>query len=345
MSMSFSQPCMHSKSHRLCLHIMKVKIDCGLNTILSPLYTGGDANLSYVTTLPNILRQYSPDLYGFSTGETPTNDFIDLPNTRLNVAMSGALSRDMLGQAQELVRKMQESPEVDFENDWKLVTVFIGFNDVCLFCIDPMGGNPDSWAEDIGDALDYLQENSPRTFINLVQMSLVGNLLRDTVTNSVFGDLCRTFYSTDFLCPCGPFGPQSIGNDSFDEVVNELQENIADLVNGDRFEASEDFTVVLQPFISDVQLEEVNGDVDISFLASDCLHFGPIGIRSIAIGLWNNMFERVGAKSPLGNPAEAMEILCPTDEQPFLFTNRNSGKPLIYLALHFDSPTMDVVTV
>ena len=261
-------------------------------------------------------------------GETPITDFIDLPNTRLNVAMSGAHSRDMLGQAQELVRKMQESPEVDFDNDWKLVTIFIGFNDLCQFCIDPMGGDPDSWVEDIGDALDYLQENSPRTFVNLVQMFPVGSLLRDTVTNSVLGDLCMTL--SVFLCPCGPFGPQGIGNDSFDEAVMELQENIADLVNDDRFEASKDFTVVLQPFLSDVQLEEVNGDVDISFLASDCVHFGSSGNRNFAIGLWNNMLERVGAKSPLGNPAEAMEILCPTDKQPFLFTSRNSGKTLMF---------------
>lgn len=33
------------------------------------------------------------------------------------------------------------SQEVDFENDWKLVTIFVGGNDLCHYCMDQVGVN------------------------------------------------------------------------------------------------------------------------------------------------------------------------------------------------------------
>ena len=39
-------------------------------------------------------------------------------------------------QARLLVDRMKKEPGVDFENDWKVVTMFIGGNDLCSFCED-----------------------------------------------------------------------------------------------------------------------------------------------------------------------------------------------------------------
>ena len=142
-----------------------------------------------MTTLPNILRQYNPDLYGYSTGETPLfSPFLDLPNTRLNVAMSGAFTSDMLGQAQALVSRMRESDEVDFQNDWKLVTIFIGVNDLCQRSCN--GSNPGLWVTNVANALDHLQDNLPRTFVNLVQVIPLEDILRAAVAGSN-GEVCR----------------------------------------------------------------------------------------------------------------------------------------------------------
>ena len=283
---------------------------------------GGDLSLPYVTTLPNILRQYNPDLYGYSTGETPSEDFLDLPNTRLNVAMSGDYTSDMLGQAQELVSRMRDSDEVDFQNDWKLVTIFIGSNDVCLFCTnDSLSGDPDVWTQNVADALDYLQDNLPRTFVNLVQVSRVGDLMRSVVMSPTRGTTCQFFYSLPFLCPCGPFGPATVG-ERFDNLFVEFQENLEELVESGEYDTTDDFTVVLQPFLSAL---DVGSGVDLSFLASDCLHFSASGNRLLAVGLWNNMLERVGQKASSVS-VSPLEIACPTDEEPFFFTSQNSGK-------------------
>ena len=50
--------------------------------------------------------------------------------------------RDLPGQADDLIKKMKEmtdkNEEANFEDDWKLLTVFIGLHDTCNACNDPV---------------------------------------------------------------------------------------------------------------------------------------------------------------------------------------------------------------
>lgn len=279
--------------------------------------------MSYVTTLPNILRQYNPNLYGYSTETTPTSSYLDLPNTRLNVARTGAHAEEMLGQAQVLVQKMRASDNIDFDNDWKLVTILIGSNDICqLPCVNDTLGEPDIWIRNISNALDYLQDNLPRTFVNLVQLGDINSLQREIIRNTTSAQTCRSFFA--FVCQCSAFGPDSIG-DQFDTILMEYQQNLRDLVGSGRYDVSDDFTVVLQPFLSTTVFQETGGETDISSFAADCSHLSATGNRDLANSLWNNMFERVGEKSST-NMLPVTEITCPSDDQPFFFTARNSSK-------------------
>lgn len=279
--------------------------------------------MPYVTTLPNIIRQYNPDLYGYATATTPIVNFIDLPNTRLNVAQTGAQASEMLSQAQNLVRKMRESDQVDFDNDWKIVTFFIGSNDLCqLPCINDPLGEPDNWIQSVTRALDYLQENLPRAFVNVIQLPHYGDNMREAVRNSALGPNCAFFFG--LICNCSTFGENSIG-DRFDEILLEYRKNLGDLIDSSRYDVSDNFTVVLQPFPTRWVFEEIDGEPDLSLLGADCSHLSPSGNRDMAIALWNNMFERVGEKSSTLRIGD-MKMICPTDEEPFIFTSKNSGK-------------------
>ena len=42
----------------------------------------------------------------------------------------------MPDQSLDMIRKMQEDIDVDVEQDWKLITLFIGGNDLCGYCRD-----------------------------------------------------------------------------------------------------------------------------------------------------------------------------------------------------------------
>ncbi|CAF5220616.1 unnamed protein product, partial [Rotaria magnacalcarata] len=94
---------------------------------------GGERDLSSVVTLPNIMREFNFKLYGQSSGNGNQNS----SSAVFNVAKPGAVSADMPGQANLLVDRMIEYLGVNkFNSEWKLVTFFIGGNDLCAYCED-----------------------------------------------------------------------------------------------------------------------------------------------------------------------------------------------------------------
>ena len=58
--------------------------------------------------------------------------------SQLNVARPGATNRGMLGQAETLVEKLNDNNatagDVDPDADWKVITMFVGGNDLCSIC-------------------------------------------------------------------------------------------------------------------------------------------------------------------------------------------------------------------
>ena len=87
---------------------------------------GGKDSLEKVFTMPNILKKFNPNLKGF-------NRLIDLSIVALtkkgvgfNVAVSGEKSNHMPRQAKDLLERMRSSKKIDFNNDWKMITLFIG---------------------------------------------------------------------------------------------------------------------------------------------------------------------------------------------------------------------------
>jgi hypothetical protein len=44
--------------------------------------------------------------------------------------------RDMFEQAEIIVKRMRNMRGIDFQNDWKIVTIFVGANDLCNFCLN-----------------------------------------------------------------------------------------------------------------------------------------------------------------------------------------------------------------
>ncbi|EPB66769.1 hypothetical protein ANCCEY_14139 [Ancylostoma ceylanicum] len=92
---------------------------------------GAEKNLTRQASLFNIFSHFSPLLKGKSSG-TATSRNISVAG--FNLAESGAVSEDLLEQANALVKRMKSHPEIDFDNSWKFVNVFIGSNDLCRIC-------------------------------------------------------------------------------------------------------------------------------------------------------------------------------------------------------------------
>ncbi|XP_073784669.1 phospholipase B1, membrane-associated isoform X1 [Danio rerio] len=276
---------------------------------------GGDDTLETVTTLPNIFKKFNPSVFGFSKGKSKR------PNG-FNMAVGGAKAQNIPAQARDLITALKESKDVDFEKDWKLVTLFIGGNDLCQYCHDRAALSSSKYIGHIRDSLDMLYNEVPRVLVNLVEILQVEDLRmikRDTLGCSLL---------QKNMCPCF-LSPRenSPQMNEMKKVNRDLQAETERLVYGGRYDGRHDFAVVLQPFFENTVVPmDKDGKPDVSFFSVDCFHFSERGHAEMAIAIWNNMLEPVGSKQNYNNfTYDRSKIRCPTEEHPFIFTRINSG--------------------
>ncbi|KAM8945381.1 phospholipase B1, membrane-associated [Pelodytes ibericus] len=280
---------------------------------------GGDEDLSNVTTIANILRKFNPDIEGYSTGTGPHI----LARSNLNRAVPGAKADDMLEQAELLVRMMNNSATISIPNDWKLLTIFIGGNDLCGICRDSIYHSPEKFVGRLQETLDFLQEQVPRMFVNLV------SILDILPLKQLFDDKrshCPEMIMSA-LCSCvvdNQEGSQQIH--TVKEFNKQYQDKTRQLVESGRYDIKDDFTVVIQPLLEELKIpQNAEGVPDRSYMAPDCFHFGEKAHAQGARGLWNNMFEPVGKKTTGQRLDEDIPLVCPPPADPFLKTAKNSG--------------------
>ncbi|XP_025976943.1 phospholipase B1, membrane-associated [Dromaius novaehollandiae] len=276
---------------------------------------GGDGTLETQTTLPNILKKFNPNLFGFSTGNAKET-------AGFNAAERGAKALNMSSQARELVELMRNSLEINFKEDWKLITVFIGCNDLCQYCLDKETYSVQKYVKHLQDTLDIFYEELPRVFVNMVEILDMSGLRQVAASSS------ECAISETSVCPCF-LTPEENSSElqEMKRVNRDFQAEAIQMVNSGRYEQREDFAVVMQPFFRNTLVPlDSNGKPDLSFFSADCFHFSERGYAEMAMALWNNMLEPVGEKQSYNNfTRDRSKLKCPTPEKPFLFTVRNSG--------------------
>ncbi|GCC30715.1 hypothetical protein chiPu_0009169 [Chiloscyllium punctatum] len=276
---------------------------------------GGDKSLEIVTTLPNILKKFNPNIYGFATG-------IGKNMSNFNVAVPGSMSHDMPKQAHTLVQLMKNSSEINFKQDWKVITLFIGANDLCEYCMNKEVYSADSYVKHIEEALDILHQQVPRAFINMVQILEMSGLRR--LKKNTIG--CALLQK--HICPCF-LNPRENSPELHEimRVNKDYQTKLTALIYSGKYDMNEEFTVVLQPYFTNTIVPlNSTGQPDLSFFSVDCFHLSERGQAEMAIGLWNNMLEPTGHKQNYNNfTHDRTKLKCPTSDAPYLFTHRNSA--------------------
>jgi len=276
---------------------------------------GGEANLDTVVTLPNILKKFNPNLYGFSTDSS--SYLFTKTGVGLNVAVSGQKAGNMYEQARVLIQRMKESKNINFEYDWKLVTLFIGGNDICAFCNDLQLYSPTTYIADIARALDLLHDQLPKTIVNLVSVLNVGE-----VEELNRGLVCSALHSS--TCPCAAFPSSDEERKILYEYLAGYGEKAEQLATSGLYDDKDDFTVVYQPFLRDFKAPRLaDGEIDLSYFAPDCFHFASKSHAMAGVGLWNNMIQPVDKKATTFIIGE--QISCPTADHPYFYTNKNSA--------------------
>jgi len=262
-----------------------------------------------VLTVPNLIRQYNPNVVGFSvgTGKATTS------NAKLNQAVSGAVATDMPAQAATLVNLAKSLlTQAQFQQGWKVMTLFVGGNDLCAWCNDNQAYGSVNYYNKVIEALTVIKNNIPRVLVNLVPTIDVTQLYE------VSGFTCSLLHS--FECSCGT--SSNSGTRSAVSQESLLFHDQAEKIQS-FFQGNDTFTVVTQPFMTLTHLPRLsNGSPDKSYFAPDCFHFSEKAHQAAAVALWNNMNEKVGNKDESWEgPKEQIHCPLPTD---LIWTPANS---------------------
>ncbi|XP_069700370.1 phospholipase B1, membrane-associated-like [Periplaneta americana] len=282
---------------------------------------GGEKTWREYLTLPNILKEFNPNLIGYSLRDSLGSERA----SQFNVGEPLAISSDMLFQARLLVRRMKTDKRVDYERDWKMVTIMVGPNDFCSHMCYMR--NPSNEIKihhnELVKALNYLRDNMPRVIINLVAPPQL-RALRDIPD---FSSECYITHA--YECPC-LFGLLwKDKKESFTAIMSEVQNIDIQMSTKSEFNTKDDFAVVSHSYLRDTHIptktsKSGNVGTDFNFLSEDCFHFSQRTQAAAANTLWNSLLEPVGNKSSTHLLMPFERFLCPTEEHPYICTNNNS---------------------
>ncbi|KAL0279547.1 UNVERIFIED_CONTAM: hypothetical protein PYX00_001076 [Menopon gallinae] len=234
---------------------------------------GGQGNWSQFLTVPNLLKVMNPELVGYSIGDgSPFSKA-----AQFNAAYFGAMDQDIMGQAVWLVRKLKTDPRVDFRNDWKMLTLMIGTNDVCSDQCYSKRQGVETHRRNIIRVLDFLYLQLPKTFVNLVSMPYI----------PAYADLVDPPFPTCITmkllaCSC-LFGGAKPGY-KLSNVMNmtrAFQAVQKEIAESGRYDRREDFTVVFQPTNLNSRFPKLKKSRrwnspdphDYSYISIDCIHY------------------------------------------------------------------------
>ncbi|ETN57773.1 phospholipase b [Anopheles darlingi] len=306
---------------------------------------GGQGNWRTHLTLPNILKEFNPRLFGYSFADSYN---VHLPS-QFNVAEIIATTSDMPYNAASLVERMKSDPRygdlkanaalhlnrvlrflqrndficrVNWKNHWKLLTIMIGGNDFCSdVCFQT---NATEWINRDQEkylltTLHYLKKTMPRTLVNLVPSPLIN--LSFSIDKVQAPLTCQFVRPIECSCLYGP--KYSARRNLYRQLERRFVQIMERVSHRPEFH-SDEFTVVYQPFYRDASVfYRRDGKPDLSIMAIDCVHLSQKGHAVSANGLWNNMLEPTRHKTTALRELFE-EFRCPTPQNPYIKTYYNS---------------------
>jgi len=256
-------------------------------------------------TLPNLLM-----LAGATnlTGMATTWTWPLVKGAWLDAGVSMAKVENCPDQVDYLVNTLKTTyaGQVDFYNDWKLLTLFIGANNICGACQGRSNSKPAFFGAHLDQVLSQIHASIPRVFVNLVTIFNISGVYYAGKT-SEYCDIIHDIWNHE--CYCVETGKPSdlLIMDEYAVQYNVLSENLAK-----KYDSLNDpnFTVVVQPGLSGIYLP--NFPEPLEYLSNlDCFHPSLCANEAFTYQIWNNMMTPVGKKSTVPN-LNHLQIKCPT---------------------------------
>jgi hypothetical protein len=231
---------------------------------------------------------------------------------QLNGAVSLAKVQDLDVQMDYLVAEAKKIQGLDFERDWKVLTILIGANNLCISCEQGRkDATPEFFEAKYRAILERVRREIPKVFVNAVPMFNISGVRAQQQSSSY----CKLINPiSDNECPCmGRSDSDRLAMDEHNALYTQVIRNVsADYAARNLT----DFAVVMQPCFVDLPV------LALEYLSGvDCFHPSHIAHAAMSIGLWNNMLQQEGEKDTTLDPA-TVKFLCPSG----LATLRNPSR-------------------
>jgi len=252
---------------------------------------GGDLGS---VTLANLFHYFNADLVGYSSGTYPAEvcygstcpSFQYNPAQEANnAAKSGAMVVDMVSQQTAyLIRQLNQNPLIDVQNDWKVLTIMVGFNDLCASCaFDLPFLDPDDYQNNLMATIERIRTSIPRVFVNLVSGYNISQAYDLSLTTNRCFNMSRPLF---IECDC-IFQPENGPiREQMDASITQFNQRAQLVAQYYQRKSYVDFAVVVQPFAVNTYISSLPPNF-VSRL--DCFHPSRTGQQAMAIALWNNM--------------------------------------------------------
>ncbi|XP_051026514.1 phospholipase B1, membrane-associated-like isoform X2 [Acomys russatus] len=119
---------------------------------------------------------------------------------------------------------IKNTKTINLEKDWKLVTLFIGGNDLCHYCENPENHSTKESVEHIQRALDILYEELPRVFVNVVEVMELAGLYQG------HGGKCAMPLVVQKNCSCFQYSQNPLAMQELKKVNWNLQVSLHALI-------------------------------------------------------------------------------------------------------------------
>ncbi|KAI8147361.1 hypothetical protein BJV82DRAFT_552106 [Fennellomyces sp. T-0311] len=276
---------------------------------------GGNTN---AITLAKFFQHYSPLLKGASIGERLatgcTGKILSFKHhpirDRLNAAISGGTAVDLDKQVDYLISRMKSMVGVNYNQDWKFVTLQIGSNDMCAACDTSADSSVETYGKLVSGAIERIRTSIPRVVVNLLGTfrvselySLTGNAL--DYCQSQNNDPDTIFNRLSCSCFIGAESNRTI----MDVLSKGYNEKLVEIYERYKSQHSSTFAVRYLPV--DISIDDLPLEVLSDF---DCFHPSLIAHQWIAKLVWNTLFTtQQEEESHLSWGFNANEtIYCPT---------------------------------
>ncbi|GAA5805373.1 hypothetical protein HPULCUR_010889 [Helicostylum pulchrum] len=284
---------------------------------------GGDKGAA---TLANYFKKFQPDLYGSSIGDKPARlckeTFFCLDSRHdpsvdfLNAAQSGATSNELPEQVDYLIEQI--GLHTEFATSWKLVNLFIGFNDASISCLP--GKSAEQYKANVKNSLIRLFEKVDYALVNIIGIMQYNDLIH--ITDKVPGYKKRFQGNTtdllNFECYCCRHpdgGIKFIGErvKEYNRVLAEVAEELSGSVFNDLIAPLEgkvrkNVSVVFQP------MNPIISTVPPHSLSNvDGYHPNTVGYTYLSKALWNQLYLSKDKKARIDVFNASRPVFCPTE--------------------------------